>query len=157
MKNCGGKYGKNAIGFQIKKTDETHPSNNGKITTGRTDDITHEFDQIINNREGNRGQVVFEKDSGQSIKSNDNDTKSKDKPFKKTNASKLLNIDISKNVARYLVESEEALEFRFRHQFLAECVLRYHIKHVGSEIILKKGSDEIRMAVEHLHSKTDKP
>lgn len=152
-----GKIRKECHRIPNKKTDETHPSNNGKITTGRTDDITHEFDQIINNREGNRGQVGFEKDSGQSIKSNDNDTKSKDKPFKKTNASKLLNIDISKNVARYLVESEEALEFRFRHQFLAECVLRYHIEHVGSETILKEGSDEVRMAVEHLHSKTDKP
>lgn len=64
-----------------------------------------------------------------------------------------MKIDITENLLRYLVKSDESSEYKFRHQFLAECILRYHIEHVGSETVLKNGLDEIRMAVDHLHPK----
>lgn len=52
----------------------------------------------------------------------------------------------------FILHNNEASEFKFCPQSLAECILRYHIEHVGQETILFKGPDEVRLAVEHLQS-----
>lgn len=124
----------------LGETDDKNPDHNGNVNT---------------DTKGHRCDIVFEKDSGQNGKSNTGNRISiMDRIFDKGNSSKQA-IEITEHLARYLVDSNESSEYKFRHQFLAECTLRYHIEHVGKETILMKGPDELRMAVKHLQSEID--
>lgn len=139
-----------------KKTKE-YSTNDKKVkknTLGETDDENPDHNgNPITDSKGHRGDVSFKKDSDQNGKSN-NRISFVDRIFEKRNSSRQA-IEITKHLARYLVKSNESSEYKFRHQFLAECTLRYHIEHVGKETILMKGPDELRMAVKHLQSETD--
>lgn len=124
----------------LGKTDDKNPDHNGNVNT---------------DTKGHRCDIVFEKDSGQNGKSNTGNRISiMDRIFDKGYSSKQA-IEITEHLARYLVDSNKSSEYKFRHQFLAECTLRYHIEHVGKETILMKGPDELRMAVKHLQSEID--
>lgn len=124
----------------LRETDDELPDHNGNVNT---------------DAKGHRGDVVFVKDSGQNGKSNNRiSTVDRILNFDKGNLSRQT-IKITEHLARYLVDSNESSEYKFRHQFLAECTLRYHIEHVGKETILMKGPDELRMAVKHLQSEID--
>lgn len=124
----------------LRETDDELPDHNGNVNT---------------DAKGHRGDVVFVKDSGQNGKSNNRiSTVDRILNFDKGNLSRQT-IKITEHLARYLVDSNESSEYKFRHQFLAECTLRYHIEHVGKKTILMKGPDELRMAVKHLQSEID--
>lgn len=124
----------------LRETDDELPDHNGNVNT---------------DAKGHRGDVVFVKDSGQNGKSNNRiSTVDRILNFDKGNLSRQT-IKITEHLARYLVDSNESSEYKFRHQFLAECTLRYHIEHVGKKTILMKGPDELRMAVTHLQSEID--
>lgn len=125
----------------LRETDDELPDHNGNVNT---------------DAKGDRGDVVFEKDSGQNGKSNNRiSTVDRILNFDKGNLSRQT-IKITEHLARYLVDSNESSEYKFRHQFLAECTLRYHIEHVGKKTILMKGPDELRMAVKNLQSEIDR-
>lgn len=113
----------------LGETDDKNPDHNGNVNT---------------DTKGHRGDVGFKADSGQNGKLNN-----------RVSIVSRQTIKITEHLARYLVKSNESSEYKFRHQFLAECTLRYHIEHVGKETILMKCPDELRMAVKHLQSEID--
>lgn len=141
-----------------RKTDDTHPSSDSEAEENTTEGICEKADhnRNINNHstKGSREEVGFEGSSSENLKLN-NRTSSIDKiqekvkGIEKGNVTKHKKIDITKNLLRYLV-SDKTSEYKIRYRFLAECILRYHIEHVGRETVLMEGPEEVRTAVEHL-------
>ncbi|XP_056009110.1 uncharacterized protein LOC125664550 [Ostrea edulis] len=60
-------------------------------------------------------------------------------------------IEMNETLAKYLVESEmDDKRFEFRHQFLAETLLRFHIKNVGKKGVSKVAKKEVAFVLEKL-------
>ncbi|XP_056009112.1 uncharacterized protein LOC125664551 isoform X2 [Ostrea edulis] len=60
-------------------------------------------------------------------------------------------IEMNENLAKYLVESEvDDKRLEFRHQFLAETLLRFHIKNVGKKGMSKVAKKEVVFVLEKL-------
>lgn len=142
-----------------RETDDAHPADDSEAGENTTDGTCENPDHNGNINDDSKGRKRdeggFIESSSGNIKLNDGTSsvdkeKENAKGKEKSNSAKHMKIDITENLLRYLVESDKSSEYKFRHQFLAECILRYHIKHVGRETVLMKGPDEIRMVVEHI-------
>lgn len=141
-----------------RKTDDTHPSSDSEAEENTTEGTCEKADhnRNINNHstKGSREEVGFEGSSSENLKLNNRTSsiekiQEKVKGIEKGNVTKHKKIDITKNLLRYLV-SDKTSEYKIRYRFLAECILRYHIEHVGRETVLMEGPEEVRTAVEHL-------
>lgn len=142
-------------GIVHRKTDDTHPSSDSGAEENTTEGTCEKADhnRNINNdsTEGSREEVGSE--GSENLKLNNRTSffdKIQVKGTEKGNVTKHMKIHITDNLLRYLVVSDETSVYKFRHRFLAECILRYHIEHVGRETVLMEGSEEVRTAVEHL-------
>lgn len=141
-----------------RKTDDKHPSSDSEAEKNTTEGTCEKADhnRNINNdsTEGSREEVGSEGSSSENLKLNNRtslvDKTQQVKGKEKGNVPKHMKIHITDNLRRYLVVSDETSEYKFRHRFLAECILRYHIEHVGRETVLMEGSEEVRTAVEQL-------
>lgn len=141
-----------------RKTDDKHPSSDSEAEKNTTEGTCEKADhnRNINNdsTEGSREEVGSEGSSSENLKLNNRtslvDKTQQVKGKEKGNVPKHMKIHITDNLRRYLVVSDETSEYKFRHRFLAECILRYHIEHVGRETVLMEGPEEVRTAVEHL-------
>lgn len=138
-----------------RKTDDTHPSSDSEAEENTTEGTCEKADhnRNINNdsTEGSREEVGSE--GSENLKLNNRTSffdKIQVKGTEKGNVTKHMKIYITDNLLRYLVVSDETSVYKFRHRFLAECILRYHIEHVGRETVLMEGPEEVRTAVEHL-------
>lgn len=58
--------------------------------------------------------------------------------------------EVSKRLSRYLIETKG--NFRFRHHFLAESVLKFHVKHFGTYTMLKTATTELKTEIKHLEN-----
>lgn len=142
-----------------RKTDDKHPSSDSEAEENTSEGTCEKADENrnINNdsTEGSREEVGSEESSSENLKLNNrislfDKIQQQVKGKEKGNVTKHMKIYITDNLLRYLVVSDETSVYKFRHRFLAECILRYHIEHVGRETVLMEGPEEVRTAVEHL-------
>ena len=60
--------------------------------------------------------------------------------------------EVSKTLSRYLIETKRNFIFRFRHHYLAECVLKFHMEHFGTDTMLKTATTEFKTEIKHFEN-----
>lgn len=61
-------------------------------------------------------------------------------------------VEVSKTLSRYLIETKRNFIFRFRHHYLAECVLKFHMEHFGTDTMLKTATTEFKTEIKHFEN-----